>query len=156
MHRQQLLCRVQPCLLCTRRCRKNANQEALRCNKYDRSSAAHCWSYNNSSLSVSSNEQCKLGVHCAAAQETLPLNRRGKLQKRLVQIRRDGFIIRLKCQLLGKPIPRLHSQIDAFNFQLFLPNRSNHHAVKHSANMTKHTQATPIQLLACAKYPISE
>lgn len=148
MHRQQLLYRVQPCLLCTRK-----NQEALRSNKYDRSSAAHCWSSNNSSLSVSSNEQCKLGVHCVAAQETLPLNRRGKLLKRLVQIRRDGFIIRLKCQLLGKPIPRLLSQIHAFN--LFLPNRSNHHAVKHSANMTKHTQATPIQLPACAKHPIS-
>lgn len=54
----------------------------------------------------------------------------GKLQKRPVQIRRDGFIIRLKCQLLHKPIPRLHSRIDALNFQLFLPNRCNHHAVK--------------------------
>lgn len=56
----------------------------------------------------------------------------GKLQKRPVQIRRDGFIIRLKCQLLQKPIPRLHSRIDALNFQLFLPNRCNHCAVKQS------------------------
>lgn len=56
----------------------------------------------------------------------------GKLQKRPVQIRRDGFIIRLKCQLLQKPIPRLHSQIGALNFQLFVPNRRNHRAVKQS------------------------
>ena len=33
----------------------------------------------------------------------------GELQKRPVQIRRDGFIMHLKCQLLQKSIPRLHS-----------------------------------------------
>lgn len=55
----------------------------------------------------------------------------GKLLKRPVQIRHDGFIICLKCQLLQKPFPRLHSQIEALNFQLFLPNHSNHRSVKH-------------------------
>lgn len=40
----------------------------------------------------------------------------GKLQKRPVQIRHDGFIICLKCQLLQKPFLGLHSQIEALNF----------------------------------------
>lgn len=53
-----------------------ANQEPLCCNKCDRSSAAHYLSFNNHSLGVSSNEheQPKPSVHCAAEQETVPLN----------------------------------------------------------------------------------
>lgn len=42
----------------------------------------------------------------------------GKLQKRPLQIRHDGFIIRLKCQLLQKPIPRLHSADRSFELPI--------------------------------------
>lgn len=41
-----------------------------------------------------------------------------KLQKRPLQIRHDGFIIRLKCQLLQKPIPRLHSADRSFELPI--------------------------------------
>lgn len=52
------------------------NQEPLHSNKYDRNSASHYLSSKTHSLSVSSNEreQCKQSVHCAAEQETVPLN----------------------------------------------------------------------------------
>lgn len=55
---------------------ETTNQEPLHSNKYDRNSAAHYLSSKTHSLSVSSNEheQCKQSVHCAAEQETVPLN----------------------------------------------------------------------------------
>lgn len=70
---------VQRCLLCTkpkRALQETTNQEPLHSNKYDRNSAAHYLSSKTHSLSVSSNEreQCKQSVHCAAEQETVPLN----------------------------------------------------------------------------------
>lgn len=46
----------------------------------------------------------------------------GKLQQRPVQIRRDGFVIRLKCQHLREALPGRRSRIDGLNFQLFLSN----------------------------------
>lgn len=49
----------------------------------------------------------------------------GKLQQKPVQIRRDGFVICLKCQLLQKPIPGLRSRIGGLNLQLFPPNCRN-------------------------------
>lgn len=67
------------CLLCTKpkkALQETTNQEPLHSNKYDRNSAAHYLSSKTHSLSVSSNEreQCKQSVHCAAEQETVPLN----------------------------------------------------------------------------------
>lgn len=55
---------------------ETANQKPLHSNKYDRNSAAHYSSSKTHSLSVYSNEheQCKQSVHCAAEQETVPLN----------------------------------------------------------------------------------
>ena len=55
---------------------ETTNQEPLHSNKYDRNSASHYLSSKTHSLSVSSNEheQCEQSVHCAAEQETVPLN----------------------------------------------------------------------------------
>lgn len=106
---------------------ETTNQEPFHSNKYDRNSAAHYLSFTTHSLSVSSNEQeqCRQCVRGAAEQETVPLNWGGKLQQKPVQIRRDGFVIRLKCQLLQKPIPGLRSRIGGLNLQLFPPNCRN-------------------------------
>lgn len=98
------------CLLCTRNpLQETTNQEPFHSNKYDRNSAAHYLSSSTHSLSVSSSEreqcrQCVCGGGGYGAGDSSPESG-GKLQQKHVQMRRDGFVIRLKCQLLQKPVP---------------------------------------------------
>lgn len=135
MHRKQLLCAVQHRLLCTkpekRRCRKRQIRNHYTATNMTGTVLRIIWAprlIHSVSLPMSMNNARRVCIVLQSRRLFLWIG--GKLQKRPVQIRRDGFIIRLKCQLLQKPIPRLHSRIDALNFQLFVPNRCNHHAVR--------------------------
>lgn len=136
MHRKQLLYTVQHCLLCTkpkRRCRKLQIRSHYTATNMTGTVLHIIWAprlIHSVSLPMSVNNASRVCIVLQSRRLFLWIG--GKLQKRPVQIRRDGFIIHLKCQLLQKPIPRLHSRIDALNFQLFLPNRCNHQAVKQS------------------------
>lgn len=127
---------VQHCLLCTkpkRRCRKLQIRSHYTATNMTGTVLHIIWAprvIHSVSLPMSVNNTSRVCI-VLQSRRLFPWIG-GKLQKRPVQISRDGFIIRLKCQLLQKPIPRLHSRINALNFQLFLPNRCNRHIVKQS------------------------
>lgn len=110
----QLLYTVQRRLLCTkprkRRCRKLQIRSHYTATNMTGTVLHIIWAprlIHSVSLPMSVNNAS--GVCIVLQSRRLFLWIEGKLQKRPVQIRRDGFIIRLKCQLLQKPIPRLHS-----------------------------------------------
>ena len=153
MYRKHLLYTVQRSLLCTKPKKppqETANQEPLQSNKYDRNSPAHYLSYKNHSLSVSSNEQCKLSVHFVAEQETrLLFWIGGKLLKSLVQIRCDGFI---NTSRNLSPVYTRWLMLWTCNYSCqttAITLQWNIHW-----NITKHTWVMLIQLLARTRLPI--
>lgn len=81
------------------------------------------------SMSLPMSRNNASGVCVALRSRRLFLWIGGKLQQKPVQIRRDGFVMCLKCQLLWEAIPGLRSRSDGLNFQLFLSNRCDHKTI---------------------------
>lgn len=117
------------CLLCAgtkkRRYRKLQIRSHFTATNMTGTAPQHCLSSTTHSLSVASNEQEQRTQVCVAARSRrlLPSIGWGKLQQKPVQIRRDGFVIRLKCRRLREALPGRRSRIDGLNFQLFPSNR---------------------------------
>lgn len=117
--------------LTKKKLQETTNQEPFHSDKYDRNSAAHYWSSTTHSLHVSSNEQeqCERRACVALRSRRLFPWIGGKLQQKPVQIRRDGFVMCLKCQLLREAIRGLRSWSDGLNFQLFPSNCCDHKTI---------------------------